>query len=166
MGQVILIFLTEYNGKLYFVADDGINGRELWCSDGTDSGTILLELNIGGASSNIAHLKVLNDELFFSANSGNGEGQELWAYKDPALSANDFQLNGKSISLYPNPVKGVFQLQTEIEVNKLEIYSLQGQLVKSFPNQNLYYVSDLAKGMYLVKIISNEGTINKTIIIE
>ncbi len=32
--------LTNFNGMLYFVADDGINGPKLWQSDGTETGTI------------------------------------------------------------------------------------------------------------------------------
>ena len=31
--------LTVFNNKLWFSADDGLTGRELWSSDGTDSGT-------------------------------------------------------------------------------------------------------------------------------
>ena len=32
--------LTEFGGKLFFAADDGIMGRELWVSDGTAPGTV------------------------------------------------------------------------------------------------------------------------------
>src|SRR5919202_324336 len=35
--------LTDVNGTLFFVADDGAHGPELWRSDGTADGTILVK---------------------------------------------------------------------------------------------------------------------------
>src|SRR5215469_15655303 len=41
---------TAYNGKVYFSANDGVHGVELWQSNGTAAGTVLLKdlLNPGG----------------------------------------------------------------------------------------------------------------------
>jgi ELWxxDGT repeat protein len=40
--------LSVINGKLYFELDDGLSGRELWTSDGTTLGTVLLaDINPG-----------------------------------------------------------------------------------------------------------------------
>ena len=35
--------LTDVGGTLFFTADDGIHGRELWKSDGTEAGTVLVK---------------------------------------------------------------------------------------------------------------------------
>lgn len=60
--------------------------------------------------------------------------------------------------LYPNPASDVFTLN--IPVAKAEIYSLTGQLVKTFGNNaafSSYDVSNLTSGMYLVKVIDSEN---------
>lgn len=70
--------ITAYNNKLYFVADDGVNGAELWVSDGTNSGTSMLkDINSGIGDSNPYGFTVFNNLLYFGANDG-VSGQELW----------------------------------------------------------------------------------------
>ena len=44
--------LTNFAGSLYFSADDGVHGDELWTSDGTDDGTTLAsDINPGSGGS-------------------------------------------------------------------------------------------------------------------
>ena len=77
--------LTEYNGKLYFRANDGENGRELWVSDGTAEGTQLLidinpstnDLNGSPNSSFPTDLTEFDGKLYFRADDGEN-GNELW----------------------------------------------------------------------------------------
>ena len=70
----------EFNDQLYFTADDGENGEELWVSDGTPQGTQLLaDIYPGSDSANSYnwYLTELNDQLYFTANNGKN-GEELW----------------------------------------------------------------------------------------
>ena len=43
--------LNVLNGTLTFFADDGVNGFELWISDGTGDGTILIDICPGPCNS-------------------------------------------------------------------------------------------------------------------
>lgn len=62
----------------YFTATNGINGIELWKSNGTAAGTAMLkDINIGNASSTPTSLTVVGSTLFFAANDGIN-GTELW----------------------------------------------------------------------------------------
>ncbi|RCJ42064.1 hypothetical protein A6770_35240 [Nostoc minutum NIES-26] len=70
--------LIEVNNILYFTADDGTNGIELWKSDGTESGTVLIkDINPGSFSSLASNFKNVNGILYFTANDG-VHGDELW----------------------------------------------------------------------------------------
>ncbi|MEL6439355.1 MAG: ELWxxDGT repeat protein [Cyanobacteria bacterium J06621_8] len=76
--------LTEFQGRLFFTADDGVNGNELWVSDGTTEGTQLLaDINSGISNYGFAYgsfaygFTALNDQLFFSA-TDEESGNELW----------------------------------------------------------------------------------------
>lgn len=69
-----------YNGKLYFTANAGntTTGYELWETDGTTAGTVMVkDINPGPASSSPINFQVASGYLFFAA-SGAGTGKELW----------------------------------------------------------------------------------------
>ncbi|HEX3126473.1 MAG TPA: ELWxxDGT repeat protein, partial [Thermoanaerobaculia bacterium] len=71
-------FFRPAAGRLYFAADDGVHGTELWQTDGTAAGTRLVQdIAPEGASSFPADLTVAGDRLFFSADDGT-TGRELW----------------------------------------------------------------------------------------
>lgn len=62
----------------YFVATNGINGQELWKSDGTETGTVMVkDIYPGVSNSNPVFLTNVNGTLFFTATNGTN-GEELW----------------------------------------------------------------------------------------
>lgn len=70
--------LTHVGSVVFFSADDGTRGRELWVSDGTDAGTRLVrDINPGAAGSKPALLTRVGPRLFFTAQDGR-HGRELW----------------------------------------------------------------------------------------
>jgi ELWxxDGT repeat protein len=71
-------WLTVLHGTLYFTAYDDTHGFELWKSDGTAEGTVLLkDINPGPNGSSIEGMIESNGALYFSATDGT-HGQSLW----------------------------------------------------------------------------------------
>ena len=68
--------LVSVGGTVFFVADDGVNGAELWKSDGSSAGTMLVvDVAPGSASAGIRDMASNGAHLFFNSNVGAGN---LW----------------------------------------------------------------------------------------
>ena len=84
----------------------------------------------------------------------------IYGNKQANLAIADFE-KGNSVNLYPNPVTDYFTLN--VTVTKVQVYSVTGQLVKSFATHgNLdfqFNVADLKTGLYFVKTVDEN---NKT----
>jgi len=77
----------------------------------------------------------------------------IYGNKLATLQINDVELT-KEIGLFPNPTSNYFTI--DAPTSKVEIYSLTGQLVKSFKSnfnsESQFEVNDLNNGIYLVKV--------------
>ena len=70
--------LRNADGRLFFTADDGVSGPELWRSEGTDASTVKVrDIQPGPAGAYPRPVTGLAGGLLFSANDG-VNGFELW----------------------------------------------------------------------------------------
>ncbi|MBY0486883.1 MAG: T9SS type A sorting domain-containing protein [Flavobacteriaceae bacterium] len=82
------------------------------------------------------------------------------------------ELDSKVFSVYPNPAKNVINVAntTDALISAVEITDLNGRIVKSANFSNLSEVqlaiSDLAQGVYTMKIVSDKGITVKKVIKE
>jgi len=84
-------------------------------------------------------------------------GFRIYGNQPAVLSNENFNFEASFI-VYPNPVNDAFSIS--INTKKVEIYNVTGQLVKTFTNKfsdESLSVSDLQKGVYLVKVIDNNN---------
>jgi ELWxxDGT repeat protein len=76
-------YLTNVNGTLFFAANDGTHGLELWKSDGTSAGTVMVKDIYPNPNSSVGRFPYytffanVNGTLFFTATNGTS-GYELW----------------------------------------------------------------------------------------
>ena len=70
-------WISGIGNTLYFETGNA-SGRELWKSDGTVSGTVMVkDINSGSGNSDPSDLSVIDGILYFAANDG-VHGLELW----------------------------------------------------------------------------------------
>ena len=79
----------------------------------------------------------------------------VWQNFNPITESNVLSVNtlGERFlaSIYPNPVQDILKIQSDKEVQFVELFNLQGQKVKTF-NQKQLAISDLSSGVYIIKI--------------
>ncbi len=108
-------------------------------------------------------LNVTNQNQNVSIEPG---GYRIFGNQQSALDIvnNEF----RSLALYPNPTSGSFTINGL--VSKVDVYSVTGQLVKSFDSMSSenyqFDVNDLNRGVYLVKIVDANNNTKTTKLIK
>jgi hypothetical protein len=67
------------------------------------------------------------------------------------------RVSEKPMSLYPNPTRGMVTIDITAAVEKIDIYNLHGIVKTVKGDDKTIDISDLAPGVYFVKIYSREG---------
>lgn len=164
-GSASIEGFTNYAGKLYFVANDGVNGRELWVHDGTNT-SIVFNLNPAAGSGADFDLIVYNDLLYFSGNDGNS-GFELYSFKDANVGIQNTAFN-TTLTIAPNPTTTNATLIIDLMQNQslsIQLLDASGKVIWQ-DSKNEYLagsnhinlpLSTQASGMYVYVIKDENG---------
>jgi hypothetical protein len=165
-GQVLAIGAIGNNGN---GVDSGqtrvfINQYDHWVQIGNDID--------GEAADDLSGFCVSLDESGSTVaigayrNDGNGdESGHVRVYNTNFLSNSEFSFD--EISFYPNPTKGILNLDLDIDIATISIYDSTGKIVfiKNNPQQKeTLDISNIAKGIYFIKINTNNKVSISTLI--
>jgi len=84
------------------------------------------------------------------------------------LNINETLKSSKPITLFPNPTTGTIQLKDDQnQAINVQIFDANGRLIDEiYPNNFPYNLSNYAKGTYFLKIETEIGRENRTIVLE
>ena len=134
-----------------------------------DGGTLIETLTVIVPVNSQTFFGVIADEpISMIEIEGLNESGELFGNflfgADCFLSVNDNVLS--QLSLYPNPSSDIITINTPagIEIESYILYNLLGKVVLENNNSNKADLSELSTGVYIITIITNNGSISKKVI--
>lgn len=171
--------LSAVGNLLYFAADDGTTGTELWKSDGSSSATLLVaNINPAGSASSPSNFTVVGDTIYFTATNSD-TGRELWKTDLAGTSAtlvNDVRLgtpssNPSSLVNFNNTLffqandgSGIAIFQIDGSGNPVKLvaspsYTVPGNL--TVVGNTLFFTANGAKQLW-----KTDGTSGNTVLVK
>ncbi|MBR8826408.1 MAG: VCBS repeat-containing protein [Gomphosphaeria aponina SAG 52.96 = DSM 107014] len=121
--------LTNINGTLFFQANNGTEGVELWKSDGSEAGTVLVKnIREGSRNANTNNIINVNNIIYFPANGINGI--ELWksdGSEAGTVLVKDIRSgNGSSTPSNLININNIIYFQANNGINGIELWKSDG----------------------------------------
>lgn len=133
---------ASFQNKLFFIANDGTNGSEIWVSDGTTAGTVMLaDINIGTASGCQygTMFTEFNGKLFFPADDGIS-GTELWVTDGTTSGTNMF---GDLSNQQYSSIEGMMAWNNKLWFSEMTLSQFDSEIfVSDGTLQGTYKLSD------------------------
>lgn len=150
-------YFTEYKGKLYFNANDGALGQELWVTDGTGAGTVLFkDIYTGSVGANPSKFYVFNNKLYFFAHGQPNYIRKLWVSDGTAAGTNvvpdDYPANAFSVTSMADCNGYLYFADYDYDLDILKLWRSNGTKVELVDNgvYGANYLTKLNNDLYFI----------------
>ncbi len=151
--------MFELSGKIPCLLDTGCSDEQ-WNFFAQHNGIYFGEPTIGFY--NPYEYQITNDGDSLALVVTNGIGDKAY-YNNVLLSTQIFQ--DLKISIYPNPVKDRLVIESQVPIEHLQVYSINGrEVLRESVDIESVNVSKLPSGIYFMSIDTQEGTLIKKFI--
>jgi photosystem II stability/assembly factor-like uncharacterized protein len=140
-----------------WTAESGIQEFNAFVSD-------VLDIDTGGYDIWIPNNMSMNGKYItgWGVNPNIGEFGELFTFRlEMPETLGNAHVQSDISTVYPNPVNGILNISSDLTIDKVEVYNVNGQLLleeKSAAGISNLDMSSLATGIYFVKTHANQQT--------
>lgn len=169
-GDIWYTFIVPEDGKVTLEtkaqAGSNLDDTVIEVLSGSCSNLVAVKCDSDGGEGSFSKItltdRTAGEKLYLRViEFGNDEYGEfrISAYNE-SMSIENQDITNDVLDIIPNPVNDVLTIKTNLNIDKLEIYSINGSLIMSQKhNNNSINVYGLTKGLYILKTISEEGKI-------
>ena len=136
------IILEGSNGFTYYWWSNGQTGNRL-----VDNPTIDTWYSLSAKDSNNCVVK-----------------EDIWVYVDSCITGVSYTELSNQITIYPNPTKGKINIQSDLDVKRMDLYSSDGKLIKS--NIKKRHLRIKVRGVYYIKIMTEKGSVVRRVVVD
>jgi hypothetical protein len=154
-------FVCIEGGQCYPPNVDGSPANENWSIPAGATRWIEVQFKADEAEGAVSGTANVTIEL--SAKNSDASAQGMAVGTGFTSSLEDIDVT--RVKLYPNPARDFIRISNADGVDQLEIYNLIGRKVKTFNNVHegaSFNVSDLPKGVYLVRMLNDDNDVLTT----
>ena len=146
------------NDKFYFQSYDNTLGGELWASDGTDTGTVMVkDVNTISFSSDPQNFFTDGQKVYFIANDGT-TGRELWSTDGTNAGTQlvkDINVGNANSVIYAGTPNGMVEFNNEVysfgyNGTSVEFFKTNGSLAGTTVIKTLPLSSEFRTVMFLM----------------
>ncbi len=154
-----------------------LGGYDAWIINIADNGDLLNKYHFGGSNADY-FFSITNDQCFIAGTTKSTDGDVTGAHGDYDAWLIGMECGSSSIEyptevnikIYPNPSSGILNVIAK-NITQIQIIDITGKILATYKydlrqDQSLLNLKSFSSGNYFIKVKTNQGIINKKLIMK